>query len=182
MEHQQAKKVYRWLWWSPLLTVPTLLFLAITLESAAGAVLGSALWHLTLLKPAQNEESAFVRWHGRQALALAGLRTAIPLFFTIAFGFEPVTFSFVPILLFVWVTGTTWGQNQASRGDCSLARWFGGEHELPGPAVVSDQVPKPPSPGNQLDTLVNTIRFSKDPDLRAKALEKLTALGVVEDL
>ena len=178
LEYQHAKKVYRWLWWSPLLTVPTLVFLG-NWGSPAAAVLGSALWHLTLLKPAQNEESAFIRWHGRQALALAGLRTVIPLFFAVFYDLDLV---FIPILIAVWFFGNIWGQNQAARGDCSLARWRGHEDELPGPPSVSDQVPKPPSPENQLEALVNTIRFSKDQELRAKALKKLTALGVVEEL
>ena len=177
-EYQQAKKVYRWLWWSPLLTVPTLNFLT-DWGSMAAAVLISALWHLTLLKPAQNEDSAFVRWHGKQALALAGLRTAIPLFFAVFYDLDLV---FIPILIAVWFFGNLWGQNQAARGNCSLARWLGHEDELPGPPAISDQLPRAPSPANQLDSLMNTIRFSKDPALRAKALEKLTALGVVEDL
>ena len=177
-EHLQAKKVYRWLWWSPLLTVPTLVFLGNWGEQVA-AVLGSALWHLTLLKPAQNEESAFVRWHGRQALALAGLRTIIPLFFAV---FYDLNLIFIPILIAVWFFGTIWGQNQAARGDCSLARWLGHEDELLGPPAVPDKVHKAQAPANQLESLMNTIRFSKDPDLRAKALEKLSALGVVEDL
>lgn len=177
-ELQQAKKVYRWLWWSPLLTIPTLVFLG-DWGGPVAAVLGSALWHLTLLKPAQNEESAFVRWHGRQALALAGLRTIIPLFFAVFYDLDLV---FIPILIAVWFFGNIWGQNQATRGDCSLARWYGREDELPGPPAVSDQVPKAQFSANQLEALVNTIRFSKDPELRAKALEKLSALGVVEDL
>jgi len=184
LEYQLAKKVYRWLWWSPLLTIPTLLFLFFFWESVVAAVGGSALWHLTLLKPAQNEESAFIRWHGRQALALAGLRTAIPLFLAVFYElevFSDLNLDFIPILIAVWFFGNIWGQNQAARGDCSLARWRGHEDELPGPPSVSDQVPKPLSPENQLEALVNTIRFSKDPELRAKALEKLTALGVVED-
>ena len=103
-----ARKWYRWLWFSPLLTIPTLLILSIATESliyslvcpqgwqncsydyAAGyrlsvllSVLGSALWHLILLIPARNKESTFVRWHGRQAMILAGVRTAVPLTFII---------------------------------------------------------------------------------------------------
>jgi hypothetical protein len=98
------------------------------------AVLGSALWHLILLLPALNKESEFVRWHGRQALLLAGVRTVVPLVLGGVFGFELDwwggyyefrALSSVPILVLVWFFGTLWGQRQATRGDCSLMRWLG---------------------------------------------------------
>jgi hypothetical protein len=198
MEHEQAKKIYRWLWWSPLLTIPTLLILmswnpgheyyccnnAIE-ERITGivAVIGSALWHLTLLKPSRNKENFFIRWHGKQALTLAGLRTAIPLAFAFLYGFELEILCSIPILIVVWLVGTIWGQNQAIRGDCSLARWFGHADELPGPPVETQvETPEIISDEEEIEFLVKTLRFNPDKEARTKALLKLDALGVVEDL
>jgi hypothetical protein len=192
LERENARKVYRWLWWSPLLTVPTLIVLGTSelgyvicsgnysvcdwnvAEKVTGliAVLGSALWHLVLLFPVRNKESAFVRWHGRQALALAGLRTVVPLAFVLLFGLWLLTLLFIPILMGIWLFGTFWGENQAERGDCSLARWRGYEDELPGPEESEEDV----------EGLVEIIRFSRDEEARGRALMKLEKLGLVEDL
>lgn len=177
MERKQASMWYRWLWLSPLLTVPTLIAfvsndIAYSLpgtEPEVFNVLRSALWHLLLLIPVRNKQSAFVRWHGRQALFLAGLRTIVPLYFVLKFGFWWDTLLLIPILIPIWFFGTLWGQNQAKRGDCSLARWFGRADELPGPAL-------------NVESMVKIIRYSRDPQERQKALMKLKELGMVEEL
>ena len=138
-----SKKWYRWLWLSPLLTIPSVVFLVFNdlghelicggnrrdcdyglafMVTGLTAILGSALWHLVLLVPALNRQSEFVRWHGRQALLLAGIRTAVPVAFLIydfvegGYG-ESVLWS-IPALIAVWLFGTLWGQGQAARGDC----------------------------------------------------------------
>ena len=104
-EIRTAKNWYWWLWLSPLLTLPAAAVAALNIYNGIGrelacgygaystyfrcdytlrhrvslipAFLISALWHLLLLIPARDGR-VFVRWHGRQALALAGLRTAVP--------------------------------------------------------------------------------------------------------
>ena len=81
MQIQQARKWYRWLWLSPIFTIPTLVYVYFISYSIPTAVLISASWHLILLIPAFNSSSEFVRWHGKQMLALAALRTLIPLSF-----------------------------------------------------------------------------------------------------
>src|SRR4030067_3714837 len=103
-----ARKWYRWLWLSPLLTIPSAVLLVsidpgfqlicggICLNCALGlrflvtgliAILGSALWHLVLLNPALNKQSKFVRWHGLHTLLMAGVRIVIPVaFFFFGFG------------------------------------------------------------------------------------------------
>jgi len=96
------------------------------------AVLGSALPHLILLVPALNKKSAFVRWHGRQALLLAAVRTVVPLAFVAAFGSGGLALLAVPILIVVWAVGTLIGQRQAARGLCTLMRWFGRAEAQPG--------------------------------------------------
>jgi hypothetical protein len=202
MEIQTASKWYRWLWLSPFLTIPTLLILfsasdALTYSllcpqgwqncnyaaayklNGLIAVLFSALWHLLLLIPSLNKESQFVCWHGRQAMILAGVRTAVPLIFLLAAGFyfsEIVAFL---ILIPIWFFGTFWGQRQAARGDCSLMRWTGRGDFLPGPPADGD---KAGIEGFSNETLENTFRFSQDPEERQAALEEFKKRGLVENL
>ena len=148
-----AKKWYRWLWLSPLITIPTIFFIFFNLREALtrlicgqpwcgsawesdladwwsfAAILGSALWHLILLVPARNRQSEFVRWHGRQALLLAGVRTAIPLAFLVAYVVASLDLLSVLlsilVLVPVWFFGTWWGQREAGRGECTLMRLTG---------------------------------------------------------
>ncbi len=123
-EKQIAKGAYRWLWISPFLTVPTYFFLSAVGFDEGIAILLSALWHLLLLQYINNKEGDFVRWHGLQAALIAGIRTLIPILFLIINGSG---FGFVSILLLiiVWAIATPWGNKQAERGDCTLAKWMG---------------------------------------------------------
>lgn len=203
MERPRAKKWYAWLWLSPLLTVPTFaLIYKVTddpgYELICGdlvdcrssrwlgytvavlvAVLGSALWHLILLVPARDREAAFVRWHGRQALLLAGVRTALAL----AVGLTYATDSFMllpaSLLLLVWLGGTIWGQNQARRGDSSLMRWAGHEEEL---WALQRAEKEADTEEPDLGRLAEIIRYSSDPEARRKALSELEKLGMVDPL
>jgi hypothetical protein len=204
-EHgRTARNWYRWLWLSPLLTIPTLLALrevaffislvwcfsvgsglcnedAIVRLTTPIAVLGSALWHLVLLIPALNKKHPFIRCHGRQALLLAGVRTAVPL--ACGLGFGPLDFEALPIIavvmIVIWLGGTLWGQRQAGRGDCSLMRWFGRAEALPRPEPAEE-----PTQVAELDTeaLVDVIRHSSDPEERRQALAELEKRGMVDSL
>ena len=200
MERKKARNWYWWLWLSPLATIPTLAFLwsqDLGYElvcrggwrscdwAAAGrvtiliAVLGSALWHLVLLGPIRNKESLFVRWHGRQALLLAGVRTIVPLGFGLAFGIDYEALLLIPVQLVIWFGGTLWGQLQAARGKCSLAHWFGHE-ELLVSIEESDQEIQASEQSAQ--ALVEIVRFSRDPEERKRAIEELSRRGMVEAL
>lgn len=143
------------------------------------AVLGSALWHLILLIPASNKERPFVRWHGRQALLLAGMRTAVPLTFGLAFGLSGQVYLAIPLLLAIWLSGTLWGQRQAAGGDCSLMLWSGQERLLSSPqrAWEAAEAQEPDA-----DALVEIIHYSREPAERRKALSQLQKLGMVEPL
>lgn len=201
MGSKDAMNWYLWLWLSPLVTVPSLAFIyflgdALSVRLICGgewldcnhaavervalliAVLGSALWHLILLLPALVAKSQFVRWHGRQALFLAGLRTAVPLMSALVFGVGGVCLANL-IQLPIYVLGNLWGQRQATRGDCSLMRWFGRAEALPLPEPVA--VPEE-APGVGPEALVETIRYSRDHEERKKALLELGELGMVESL
>jgi len=148
---RRAKSLYAWLWVSPVLTLPTLLFLTsislfhsstypsaydpsavlqqriFAVVAASAAVLGSGLWHLILLFWALDQRSEFVRWHGRQALLLAGARTALALVVAVLISLDQGTAATLTslILLALWLVGNLWGRGQATAGECSLMRWTG---------------------------------------------------------
>jgi hypothetical protein len=203
MDRKRARNWYWWLWLSPLLTVPTLLLLNglvsgllwallgpswpgsggaihIIVERAAilAAVLGSAAWHLILLVPARDKEYAFVRWHGRQALMLAAIRTAIPAALGLLIAGYGALLS-IPILLAIWFGGTLWGQLQAARGKCSLMRWSGREEPL---STLREAEVEIDVREQETQALVEIIRFSRDPEERHIAIEELVRRGMVEDL
>jgi hypothetical protein len=133
-------------------------------------VLGSACWHLILLIPALDKESSFLRWHGRQALLLAGIRTIVALFWAVLNDDFDVLLFAIPILIIIWLVGNIWGSKQASKGQCSLMGWFG------------HPIPALESPSSDPDSLVEIIRFSRDSLERKNALEQLKRLGLVKTL
>jgi len=199
-EIRTAREWYRWLWLSALLTIPTLILVmyvastifrdlfcpygfyncsyetAFTLSGLI-AVGFSSLWHLLLLIPSLNKESQFVRWHGRQAMILAILRTGAALIFLLASYASDFGFTSIIILISIWFFGTLFGQRQAARGDCSLMRWTGRADSLPGPPADEyvDGIE-----GLSTETLESTFRFSNDPQERREALEELKKRGLVE--
>jgi hypothetical protein len=198
MERRTARNWYLWLWLSPLLTLPTLgllLFQGIghDLICRGGAcdwdaadrvtlliaVLGSALWHLILLIPALDKEHPFVRWHGGQALLLAGVRTAVPLAVGMAFGTALGSLLFIPVQIAIWFGGTLWGQLQAARGECSLMRWLGQGELL---ASLQRADPETQVEAMDPDALVEIIRYSRDPKQRRAALSALERKRMVESL
>jgi hypothetical protein len=146
-EKQIAKGAYSWLRGSPILTVFTFYFL-ISLDLGSGSceafscsrntsdfinfligILGSSLWHLLLLQYVNNKESDFVRWHGRQALALAGIRTIVPIaFLSVDYALESDGCLFawvIPVLIILWLVNTPWGNRQVDGGICWLAQRMG---------------------------------------------------------
>lgn len=201
MERRTARNWYWWLWLSPLVTLPSSIAMLLILDIGnyygdlglddemilPVAALGAASCHLVLLFPALNRKSEFVRWHGRQALLLAGVRTAVPLVFGLAFGEEYEVLLFIPVLIVIWFFGTLWAHQQAARGDCSLMRWFGRAEALPAPEPAEEpaQVAEPelePTPAGEPDPegLIDIIRYSRDPEERRKVLAELEKLGMVE--
>jgi hypothetical protein len=202
MERKKARNWYWWLWLSPLVTIPTLAFslsqeIGYDLVCRGGwqrcnwaaaervtiliAVLVSALWHLILLRPVRNKEYPFVQWHGRQALLLAAVRTVIPLVFGLGFGLDGGALLVIPVQIVVWFGGTLWGQLQAARGKCSLMRWLGQEELLLSLQQADTQAPAVEEDEN-VRTLIEIVRFSRDPAQRQKALEELAKRGMVEAL
>lgn len=198
---RSARNVYRWLWLSPFLTIPTLIFVIVrepgyellchgssigcdwpkaSLVDGVIAVLVSSVWHpVVLLRPRQGKTQPFVHWHRLQALLLTAIRTAVPLMLWIIAPDSVIVLA-IPVLLLIWLFGTLWGRRQAMHGKCSLARWAGREHEI---TPIRDAKGHP-----SLETdpavamLIGAIRFGKKPAVRQDALTQLTDLGMVETL
>lgn len=133
----QSEFPYAWLWASPILTIPTLflisLFTSIAFENQNDvqvvlSVLGPATWHLVLLIPALFGKSEFIRWHGRQALLIAGIRTTVAM---LSFVFISYFWLGSAVLVGIWLGGNLWGMSQVRRGDCALMRWTGHSTNLP---------------------------------------------------
>jgi len=182
---RNAKNIYLWLWLSPLVTLPTLLFLVITnlrmANSNSGAsliALVPALWHLLILSfSALGGETEFVRWHGRQALALAAIRTLV-FSTTILFANSIFVLGMLAVGL-IWLIGNIWGRDQAKRGDCALMRWAGRGAVLPLPIATESNAL--PAAAHRADALVQIIRTSRDEFARGIALDELRKLGLVEE-
>ena len=206
-ERTQAKKWYRWLWLSGFLTLPTLgAILAMEpgarlICGASGswscgaqrelaqtislllAVFGSALWHLILLFPATDKESSFVRWHGRQGLLLAAVRTVLAFVLGLALNATHASAGVLAalVLILVWLAGTIWGQGQAAHGDCSLMRWTGHEEEL-AELQAAEQEAEAEAQNLRINKLLAIIRQSRDLHERHMAVSELKKRGMVDPL
>jgi hypothetical protein len=179
------------------------------LLSGLSAILGSALWHLFMLIPALDRQRVFVRWHGRQILLLAGIRTAVPAAsLVMTLNNESGLLWSIPVLIVIWLFGTLWGQGQASRGDCALMRWFGHGEGLPllkgatipgaGPATypLGQDTPEHRAAfsqasslhaegksGDSLRLLCRLLVSQASPELKAQSAEMLRHIGETgEDL
>ena len=201
-EVRTARNWYIWLWVSPVLTVPSFLYLILMYPSDRRGisflmtilpVLGSALWHLILLIPAIMGKSDFIHWHGRQALFLAGLRTLmmvviVRIAISQSIGSLIFICSGILILFAIWIAGNVWGQKNTQRGDCWLMRVTGHGEGLPlSPQLTYASTVDSPSIVVQgepvdIDGLVETFRFAPDTEKRRLALAELERLGFVEPI
>ena len=135
------------------------------------AIAAAGLWHLVLLFPALGGQSEFVRWHGRQALLIAGIRTLTPL----AFAALSAAYLGYLVQIVLWFASSLWGRQQAARGDCSLMRWSGHGAGLPLPVDLV-----PPASLADGNALLEIVRRSPDPERRRVALGQLERLGWVD--
>ena len=195
MERKQARNVYLWLWLSPFLTIPTLIFIyasiptyRLTRQLCGGysskcfadidrlamfsAVLISGIWHLVLLVYLFRHKHPFVRGHAAQGLFLAGVRTLLAVIaVVVSFDSDFYSAAFVLlIMLLVWFFGNTIGMNQVRDGRCTLLKLRG---------VTFTLTPLPPTE-SEIRQRVSILRFSTNPRKRANAIEKLNQWGAVE--
>ncbi|NUM47100.1 MAG: HEAT repeat domain-containing protein [Anaerolineales bacterium] len=163
---EKARGVYRWLWWSPLLTAPTGVWLS---------GLMSALWHLVLLNWAKDSHP-FVKWHGRQGFLLAGIRTLLAFgFLTFLLDGSEGFFFFFLLLVCVWFFGNRWGMKQVNEGDCWLMRWWGLSAELETFRELNALAKRNP-PENSTNPWLNQLLHTKSTFERQQAASQLGEL------
>ncbi len=185
-EKQLAKDAYSWLRASPLLTVITYFFLYSFSNNHIIAILGSALWHLLLLQYINNKESDFVRWHGRQALGLAGIRTLLPLTFLFLDKIvqsDGCLYSWViVVLIFLWLVNTPWGNKQVENGTCWLAQRMNHTITSPADKILEEILSEIPSqrPTLSFNELLLDLQ-SEDTVTRISAIMKLNSAEQLND-
>ncbi|MBI5964277.1 MAG: hypothetical protein HY863_12435 [Chloroflexi bacterium] len=137
-DRQSARGAYHWLRASPLLTIPTLIYLwqfgaalpcsiydrlcgGYRYEFLSGAIFGifgSSLWHLILLQYIKNKNSEFIRKHGRQAFKYAVIRTAL-VFLMVMLGLitdmEELSLWVIPILVGLWIANSYNGYREIDK-------------------------------------------------------------------
>ena len=192
-ERKIARNWYFWLWFSPILAFPTSIVLGFFAYAifAHGAmdyspfwvaipVFGAALWHLILLIPAMDKKRPFVRRHARQAMLIVAVRTFFLFILAYALFEEHWTMVLVLPPLAIWLFGTLWGQLEANRGKSTLDKWFGRRE----PRAVGPAAERELGLPEDADVLawVEIVRFSQDPQERARALQALEQLGLTEQL
>ena len=124
---KQAKRFYKWLWWSPILLIPTTAVLLLLnywiFNYEEGKIFAfAALWHLAfLLLPAIGHKVTYVRWHARQALLIALFFTLLQIIFYQNVFVEGFIIWAYIIHFFI----TLWGFKQIERGEIWLANWLG---------------------------------------------------------
>jgi len=209
-EKKVARRVYWWLLLSPFVTVPCFGSQVLTLYSATVgervlAALVPLIFHIPLLFGLLSR-SRFVQRHTQQAFILIGLRASMAAI-SLNLGRDPSDGLW--LWFFgngaLWLFGSLWGLNQATRGDCWLMRRRGEGEELPRPWAVPAGVPTTPVAQLPFDVTADPNAAFEDgrrllrggkrveatacfllafregpPDLRHRALAELERLGVVE--
>jgi NADH:ubiquinone oxidoreductase subunit 3 (subunit A) len=122
-EKKTAKRVYNWLFWSPVITVPVFLIaydMAYQINELVFAALLPLIFHAPLLL-GLTSKSAFVYRHTQQGILLIALRAGM------AALFASLPDDFLPVLFLLgngslWLFGTLIARNQVIRGECWLMK------------------------------------------------------------
>jgi len=126
-EKKTARRVYTWLFWSPLLTVPVFIIALISnYDSSVNGRVLAALIPLILHTPllfGLTSKSAFIYRHTQQGILLIALRAGLASL-AVAAGRNPEDGLWLFLLGNggLWLFGSIWGRNQVNRGDCWLMR------------------------------------------------------------
>ena len=122
-EKKTARRVYTWLFWSPILTVPFFLFAILSAyDGSTNELVFAALLPLIIHTPlllGLTSKSAFVYRHTQQGILLIALRAGMA-----SLAISMGSYSEDGLWLFLlgngslWLFGSIWGWNQIFRGEC----------------------------------------------------------------
>ncbi len=139
---KMARKVYNWLFFSPLLAGPCFLYYADfvgnggDMEDSLFAAAMPLLAQLPLLMWASSSDK-FVKRHAQQALLLVLAMAVAAFVLAMAFGGEGIA-GFILIGGLIWLVGVFKGGQQVNEGTCTLMTRFGEEEELPGNLSIQE--------------------------------------------
>jgi hypothetical protein len=130
---REAHKVYRWLRFSPLLTIPMMLWwLLVSYDSvAATAAFLPLIVHIPLLAWGSSP-NRFVKRHAQQGMMLVVLRALCALYVlnTAYDDSKSALFYFLLLNGSLWYFGSRWGYQQVARGACWLMSRRGEQDHL----------------------------------------------------
>ena len=197
-ERKAARGIYTWLFFSPMLTIPTFIVVLLILsywESGTDVrVLASMIpliFHLPLLS-GLTSKNAFLYRHTQQGILLIALRAGMAILAT-SIG----TYSVGGFWLFLlgngslWLFGSIWGWNQISRGEC----WW---MKQKGEKLIAPESIKAGSPemDKELEDMLKSLNVKDKlsaktkvlnafragtPETKKRAVEVLSKLGEVEE-
>ena len=146
-EKKTARRVYTWLFWSSLLTVPMFMIALFTADntSTSGRVLAALIpliLHVPLLA-GLTSKNGFVYRHTQQGILLISTRAAVA-GLAASLGQDPGD----GLLLFLfgngalWLFGSIWGREQVNRGECWLMQRRGESIQTAVGRGVADLTPQ----------------------------------------
>lgn len=195
-EQSTAKRIYTWLFWSSVITVPTFIvtFNRLDWNSSINervlAALIPLIFHSVLLFGLASK-SAFVYRHTQQGILLMALRATMA-----ALSVSIERYPDNGMWLFIigngslWLFGTIWGRNQVIRNDCWWLRWKGETIILtdvkPAEQLITnnelgEMLKSLNAEGNNARQIALNAFRTGTPDARKKAVLILTELGEVEN-
>jgi hypothetical protein len=134
-EKNTAKRVYTWLFWSPLLTVPVFIVAVVNAYDSSTnmrvlAALVPLIFHIPLLA-GLTSKNVFVYRHTQQGILLMALRASVAaLAVSISRYPEDSLWLFLLGNGGLWLFSSIWGWNQINRGECWLMRRKGEMSEI----------------------------------------------------
>jgi hypothetical protein len=193
-----ARRVYTWLFISPVLTIPLLIVMLFSLrypEATTNERILTTLVPLIFQAPlvaGLTSKSAFVYRHTQQGVLLVALRTGMAAW-AISLGEYP--YDGLSLFLLgngaLWLFGSLWGWNQIRQGQC----WWMTQKEQKFASEENSKIDTPHM-DQELDMMLKSLNMkdrlaakdkalhafrTESPESKQRALEVLSSLGEVEE-
>jgi len=196
MDKKTAKRIYTWLLLSPFITVPAFLIMIVIFydnpsktDELVLIALAPLIFH-TILFLGFNTKSSFVYRHTQQAIFLVALRAGMA---ALAVNIGSYPEDGLGLFIFgngsLWLFGSIWGRNQATRGECW---WAKRQSEI---IIRTTEQLEKLSPQKNIELskqhmhklqndaatkhVLTAFRFG-DPEIKKQAVDILDELGEVE--